>query len=50
MNKQQNSQNDIGEIVIEQSSVDDFLKYLSENEKYLSNSAGVFHTDNHSNW
>ena len=50
MNDQQDSHNGIDEIVIEQSSVDDFLKYLSENENYLSNSAGVFHTDNHGTW
>ena len=49
MNKQLNMSGS-GEIVIEQSSVDDFLKFLSENEKYLSGGAGVFHTDNHGNW
>ena len=50
MNNQLNGKNGSAEVVIEQSSVDDFLKYLSENEKYLSGSAGVFHTDNHGNW
>ena len=50
MNNQLNGKNGSAEVVIEQSSVDAFLKYISENEKYLSGSAGVFHTDNHGNW
>lgn len=41
---------DPSRIVISQEAAEAFKKFLEENKDYLKNSAGVFHTDNHSNW
>ena len=37
-------------ISLSDSEVNEFLNFLSEEESYLDNGLGAFHTDNHGNW
>ncbi|ELV7517422.1 hypothetical protein QMU85_002425 [Photobacterium damselae] len=33
-----------------ESSVQDFLKFMKSNDKFLDSGLGAFHTNGHSNW
>ena len=35
---------------ISKTAAEAFKNFLKKNKEYLQQSAGVFHTDNHSNW
>lgn len=37
-------------LTISQAAAEAFKNFLAKNKEYLKQSAGVFHTDNHSNW
>ena len=37
-------------IYISKEASEAFRDFLKKNQNYLASSAGVFHTDNHSNW
>ena len=37
-------------LTISQDAAEAFKNFLAKNKEYLKQSAGVFHTDNHSNW
>ena len=38
------------DISLSDSEVNEFVDFLSNEESYLDDGLGVFHTDNHSNW
>ena len=48
LEKDNSSENEV--ITISQEAADLFREFLKKNQEYLKQSAGVFHTDNHSNW
>ena len=37
-------------MTISKTAAEAFKNFLKKNKEYLQQSAGVFHTDNHSNW
>lgn len=39
-----------GSLTISRAAAEAFKNFLAKNKEYLKQSAGVFHTDNHSNW